>query len=81
MQTYLVRIRKLVVSSFKKIRLALLATIFTAAQIGVVHLSHAQGTGAQIQYDTSYDILSPVRATNGSVSSEQVLASQVGLDV
>lgn len=68
-------------SSFKKIRFTLFASIFAASQIGFVHLSHAQGTGAQIQYDTSYDILSPVRAKNGVVSSEQGLASQVGLDV
>lgn len=68
-------------SSFKKIRLTLFASVFAISQIGLVHLSHAQGTGAQIQYDTSYDILSPVRAKNGVVSSEQGLASQVGLDV
>lgn len=68
-------------SSFKKIRFTLFASIFTVSQIGFVHLGHAQSTGAQIQYDTSYDILSPVRAKNGVVSSEQGLASQVGLDV
>ncbi|MFA9273338.1 MAG: gamma-glutamyltransferase [Candidatus Aquirickettsiella gammari] len=68
-------------SSFKKIRFTLFASIFVASQIGFVHLSHAQGTGTQIQYDTSYDILSPVRAKNGLVSSEHGLASQVGLDV
>jgi gamma-glutamyltranspeptidase/glutathione hydrolase len=69
------------VPSFKQFRLTLLATIFATAQIAFIHPSHAQGTGAQIQYDTSYDILSPVKAKNGIVSSEQGLASQVGLDV
>jgi len=70
------------VSSFKKFRLTLIATTFAISQFAVfAHSSFAQGTAAQIQYDTSYDILSPVRAKHGMVSSEQGLASQVGLDV
>jgi len=78
------------VSSFKKIRFSLIgktvtktiATTILVSQFGLIaHSSFAQGTGAQIQYDTSYDIVSPVRAKHGMVSSEQVLASQVGLDV
>nr|WP_329605329.1 gamma-glutamyltransferase [Undibacterium fentianense] len=52
-----------------------------ASIITPVQHSFAQGTGAQIQYDTSFDIVSPIRAKNGMVSSEQVLASQIGLDV
>lgn len=67
--------------SLKKVHLALITTLFTVSQIAYSPLTFAQGTGAQIQYDTSYDILSPVRAKNGVVSSEQGLASQVGLDV
>lgn len=67
--------------SLKKVHLALITTLFTVSQIAYSPLTFAQGTGAQIQYDTSYDILSPVRARNGVVSSEQGLASQVGLDV
>ncbi|MFZ6818057.1 gamma-glutamyltransferase [Undibacterium sp. Ji22W] len=78
---YLPRIRKLAVFSLKKVHLALITTLFTVSQIAYSPLTFAQGTGAQIQYDTSYDILSPVRAKNGVVSSEQGLASQVGLDV
>ena len=45
--------------------------------------SHAQ-TAAQtalVKYDTSYDIVSPVRARHGMVATEQALASQVGLDI
>lgn len=68
-------------SSLKQLRFTLLASIFTITQVTFIHPSHAQGTGAQIQYDTSYDIISPVKAKNGMVSSEQGLASQVGLDV
>jgi gamma-glutamyltranspeptidase/glutathione hydrolase len=41
----------------------------------------AQKTSSSIQYDTSYNILSPIHAKNGMVSSEHGLASQVGLDV
>ncbi len=40
-----------------------------------------KGTGAHIQYDTSYDILSPVYAKLGMVSSEHALATQVGVDI
>jgi gamma-glutamyltranspeptidase/glutathione hydrolase len=77
------------VSSIKKFRLAsiaVIASVFTVSQVGIIQTTYAQSasvqsTGAQIQYDTSYDILSPVRAKNGIVSSEQGLASQVGLNV
>ncbi len=68
-------------SSFRNFRLTIVATLFATTQILVSPVSHAQGTGASIQYDTSYDIISPVRAKNGMVSSEQGLASQIGLDV
>lgn len=45
--------------------------------------SYAQTTAqqAQVKYDTSYDIASPVRARHGMVATEQALASQVGLDI
>lgn len=43
--------------------------------------SKPASTGAHIQYDTSYDIFSPVHAQFGMVASEHELASQVGLDI
>lgn len=64
--------------SLKKISLIALS----ALQLGLVsHVSFAQSTGAQIQYDTSYDIVTPIHAKHGIVSSEHELASQIGLDV
>lgn len=46
-----------------------------------MHLALAQSKAPAIQYDTSYDIQSPVYAKHGMVSSEHGLASQVGLDI
>ena len=64
--------------SMKKISIIVL----TALQLSfTAQLSVAQGTGAQIQYDTGYDILTPTHAKHGVVSSEHGLASQIGLDV
>ncbi|MBT0569846.1 gamma-glutamyltransferase [Curvibacter sp. CHRR-16] len=34
-----------------------------------------------VKYDLSYDIISPVHSTHGMVSSEQALASKVGVDI
>lgn len=40
-----------------------------------------QAQTPQIRYDTSYDIVSPLRAEHGMVASEHALATQAGLDI
>lgn len=55
----------------------LISALFLPASVS----AQEKSTGAHIQYDTSYDILSPVYAKSGMVSSEHALASQVGLDI
>lgn len=55
----------------------LISALFLPASV----TAQDKGTGAHIQYDTSYDILSPVYAKSGMVSSEHALASQVGIDI
>jgi gamma-glutamyltranspeptidase/glutathione hydrolase len=59
----------------------LVLILLSAVQFSFLSPIHAQSSAPQIQYDTSYDILSPVLAKHGVVSSEHGLASQVGLDV
>ncbi len=66
--------------SSKKIQfaIALSLTFFSA---NALHFAHAQSAAPAIVYDTSYNIISPVYAEHGIVSSEHALASQIGLDV
>lgn len=42
---------------------------------------YAQSTVQGIQYDTTYDVVSPIQAKHGMVSSEHALASQAGLTI
>jgi gamma-glutamyltranspeptidase/glutathione hydrolase len=35
----------------------------------------------QVKYDLTYDIISPVQASNGMVATEQALATKVGVDI
>ncbi|MBI3284873.1 MAG: gamma-glutamyltransferase [Burkholderiales bacterium] len=46
-----------------------------------LNLATGQTASPLVRYDTSYDIVSPVRAQHGMVASEQALATQVGLDI
>ncbi len=64
--------------SLKKTSIILLAALHLTTPLSS---ALAQSTGAQIQYDTSYDIVTPLHAQHGVVSSEHGLASQVGLDI
>ncbi|MBY0574157.1 MAG: gamma-glutamyltransferase [Undibacterium sp.] len=65
-------------SPFIRLKRTLIVSSFLVFYTGA---TLAQNTPAPITYDISYDILSPVRAKHGIVSSEQGLATQVGLDV
>ena len=58
-----------------------LILLVSAVLFSVSATAQDKGTGAHIQYDTSYDILSPVYAKSGMVSSEHALATQVGVDI
>jgi gamma-glutamyltranspeptidase / glutathione hydrolase len=52
-----------------------ISCIFTSATL------YAQSTAQTIQYDTTYDVVSPIQAKHGMVSSEHGLASQAGLTI
>lgn len=56
------------------------ALLLIGALCGSVMPVQAQ-IAANIKYDTGYPIISPVRASHGMVSSEQALASEVGVEI
>jgi gamma-glutamyltranspeptidase/glutathione hydrolase len=66
----------------KPLQLSLIATfVLMIIHQPISAQTNPSSTASTIQYDTSYNIVSPVYSKNGMVASEHGLASQVGLDV